>query len=634
MKQSSFNFLRKDWPKLAKFGRLAEKNLNSDPNTTLIKLRLLAEHIVKYIFEYQNLDNLRENTLFNRLKYLERKDIVSKEMLDILHNLRSEGNKAAHDAYDSREEAKRLLNLAAKISFWFMETYSDNKNENTQKKDPMKNKKSKRIAKNKGSNIRKKSKLKLHPRFKQELQNRDKFDNKAKSGNYKYAILPVNIDSDNSKRILQNSYAQKSFIDSLSFKHRFIPEVAYERISLEYLNECNYNLIPQSSKEWLFTFKQEILTSEKKDFNLKNNYDKSFPEINQNLKKLNQGLFKRENIGLILPVFGTEENLYQRDDIANKIGTNIKWLKNLINFFSFLTKEGYKIKAVKNEISSSTVKEDVFNNFLYNKQGEIKYFINYNSLSINHKSQKMLSTNNLTELYRLLKASFSVKGIANNINQLYQENNNFKIIYDNLENGHYHSFEEIKQQFDGQKIKRSQKIGVFLDVANIFKGIGARLGNLNIDFGRLLDTIYNAAENKDKYATLFYPTFPDNPEATVRQAEKQDQLKKYLERWGFNVLEVENGTPKSKLESKRLSSDDQALINKMEDLINDRDSILIMSGDSDFYEIASKYQQLGKEVKIISISTEDTDDSLLEGFEHYYLSDFWDCIEIGERIIK
>lgn len=44
---SNFSFFRGNWDVLANLGETAEKNLYHDPQTTIFKLRLLAETLTK-----------------------------------------------------------------------------------------------------------------------------------------------------------------------------------------------------------------------------------------------------------------------------------------------------------------------------------------------------------------------------------------------------------------------------------------------------------------------------------------------------------------------------------------------------------------------------------------------------------
>ncbi|MBN1467569.1 MAG: type I restriction-modification system endonuclease [Fusobacteriaceae bacterium] len=120
---SNFEFLENDWKTLANIGEFAEKNLHHDPNTTLTKLRLLAENIAKLIIKEENLREPESNTQADRLKMLKREDLIDREIDQIFHSLRIIGNKASHDGYDSFDDANVYLSMAVKLSAWFKEVY-------------------------------------------------------------------------------------------------------------------------------------------------------------------------------------------------------------------------------------------------------------------------------------------------------------------------------------------------------------------------------------------------------------------------------------------------------------------------------------------------------------------------------
>ncbi|SJZ78159.1 DUF4145 domain-containing protein [Selenihalanaerobacter shriftii] len=123
MQRSNFSFLRDEWPTLSDLGELAEQNLYRDPNTTLVKLRMFGEQIVDYIFAYDNLEEPVEDSQFNRLKILEREELITGEILEIFHTLRQEGNEAVHNSYGTLEDAKTVLSLAFRLGVWFMQIY-------------------------------------------------------------------------------------------------------------------------------------------------------------------------------------------------------------------------------------------------------------------------------------------------------------------------------------------------------------------------------------------------------------------------------------------------------------------------------------------------------------------------------
>jgi superfamily I DNA and RNA helicase len=137
--QSNFSFLKTKWSNLAEIAELAEENLYQDPNTTIVKLRMFTEQIVDYIYAYDNLEEPEENSFFNKLKLLEREELIQGEIEDVFHTLRIEGNKGVHESLDSTETANTLLSLSHKLAVWFMQLYGDWNYEANKFKLPEKN---------------------------------------------------------------------------------------------------------------------------------------------------------------------------------------------------------------------------------------------------------------------------------------------------------------------------------------------------------------------------------------------------------------------------------------------------------------------------------------------------------------
>lgn len=123
MAVSNFSFLAKKWPVLANLGEMAERNLHQDPNTTLIKLRMFAEMVVKYILAYEKLPDSPDNSQVARLRLLKQEDLLQEEMLQIFHTIRVTGNRATHEAYGSQQEAATMLSLTYRLGVWFMQVY-------------------------------------------------------------------------------------------------------------------------------------------------------------------------------------------------------------------------------------------------------------------------------------------------------------------------------------------------------------------------------------------------------------------------------------------------------------------------------------------------------------------------------
>ncbi|OHD11462.1 MAG: type I restriction-modification system endonuclease [Spirochaetes bacterium GWD1_27_9] len=120
---SNFEILKNDWETLASVGELAEKSLYSDPNTTLFKIRQLAELISKLILKEEKLAEPISGTQQDRLKLMEREDLIEKEISQIFHSIRITGNKAIHEGYSSLNDAKTFLKMAFNLSAWFKEVY-------------------------------------------------------------------------------------------------------------------------------------------------------------------------------------------------------------------------------------------------------------------------------------------------------------------------------------------------------------------------------------------------------------------------------------------------------------------------------------------------------------------------------
>lgn len=110
---------------LTQLGALAEKNIQEDSNTTLIKLGMFAELVVKYMFAYDNLEEPADGKLASRITILKRNDLLPNDINNILYSLRTKRNAAAHDGYHSETDAKVLTKMTFKLAIWFMQTYGD-----------------------------------------------------------------------------------------------------------------------------------------------------------------------------------------------------------------------------------------------------------------------------------------------------------------------------------------------------------------------------------------------------------------------------------------------------------------------------------------------------------------------------
>jgi type I restriction enzyme R subunit len=125
MPTGNFQFLSGKWDILANLGETAERNVFADPNTTLMKLRVYAETLTKYVLAYEEIEEAYDTKQTDRIRTLRMEELITPELEDILNTIRVKGNKAMHEGYGTRKEAEALLHMAFRLGVWFMQVYGD-----------------------------------------------------------------------------------------------------------------------------------------------------------------------------------------------------------------------------------------------------------------------------------------------------------------------------------------------------------------------------------------------------------------------------------------------------------------------------------------------------------------------------
>lgn len=120
---SNFGFLSGHDPLLHQLCISAERNYHDDPNTTVIKLRQFGEAVVKHLAAVFNLDSGYEQTQADLLKTLQVRRLIDRNVADLLHFLRKEGNAAAHQFQTSQTQAKSALKIARELALWFHRSF-------------------------------------------------------------------------------------------------------------------------------------------------------------------------------------------------------------------------------------------------------------------------------------------------------------------------------------------------------------------------------------------------------------------------------------------------------------------------------------------------------------------------------
>ena len=127
MDSKNFEILRKRWPELATLGGFAEQYANTDAPSALIKLRTFCEHLVEGIYQSHNLALPYQRALFDLLAEESFKETVPKVVLDKLHLIRVNGNKAAHGQPTDSNTALLCLRDAWDLGRWYYVTYAKGK---------------------------------------------------------------------------------------------------------------------------------------------------------------------------------------------------------------------------------------------------------------------------------------------------------------------------------------------------------------------------------------------------------------------------------------------------------------------------------------------------------------------------
>ncbi|WP_131778505.1 type I restriction-modification system endonuclease [Legionella bozemanae] len=123
--QSNFTFLKEHSPIFYQLAEMAEQSFARDPNTTLIKLRQLAEAIAQDIAARCGVEFDEQTTQLDLLYKLQRDGQFSRDIFQLFHTLRIEGNKATHSFETKHKEAINGLKIARQLAIWFHKSFGD-----------------------------------------------------------------------------------------------------------------------------------------------------------------------------------------------------------------------------------------------------------------------------------------------------------------------------------------------------------------------------------------------------------------------------------------------------------------------------------------------------------------------------
>lgn len=121
--KSNFDFLKEHDPVFCQIGSSAERAFPHDPNTTLIKLRQLAEAMAQDLAARAGIQFDDKTTQADLLYKIQREIRLDPLIKDVFHTLRIEGNKATHQFQTQHREAMDGLKLGRVLAIWFHQSF-------------------------------------------------------------------------------------------------------------------------------------------------------------------------------------------------------------------------------------------------------------------------------------------------------------------------------------------------------------------------------------------------------------------------------------------------------------------------------------------------------------------------------
>jgi type I restriction enzyme R subunit len=122
---SNFAHLREIDPQLLRLGLLAERYFPADPNTSLLKLRQLAELLAQQAASRVGIYASGADSQLDLLHRLRDQGVLSREVGDYFHELRRAGNAAMHGLAGDHRGALSALKIAWQLGVWFHRSFRD-----------------------------------------------------------------------------------------------------------------------------------------------------------------------------------------------------------------------------------------------------------------------------------------------------------------------------------------------------------------------------------------------------------------------------------------------------------------------------------------------------------------------------
>lgn len=124
---SNFCQLQKHDEQLLRLGLLAERYFPEDPNTSLLKLRQLAELLAQHVATRIGIYVSTDEPQFELIRRLQDHGIITREIAQLFTEVRRAGNAANHALTGDHRTALGTLKIAWQLGVWFHRTFAEPK---------------------------------------------------------------------------------------------------------------------------------------------------------------------------------------------------------------------------------------------------------------------------------------------------------------------------------------------------------------------------------------------------------------------------------------------------------------------------------------------------------------------------
>jgi type I restriction enzyme R subunit len=123
--RTNFAFLGVYDEQLVRLGMLGERYFPEDPNTTLLKMRQLAELLAQLVATRIGVFTSRDEGQYELVRRLQVQGILPHEVAQLFGEVRRAGNAANHANVGDHRTALAVLKIAWQLGLWFHRTFAN-----------------------------------------------------------------------------------------------------------------------------------------------------------------------------------------------------------------------------------------------------------------------------------------------------------------------------------------------------------------------------------------------------------------------------------------------------------------------------------------------------------------------------